>query len=357
MGWHPDPEDRAAWSTAGGVLLTAGAGAAIAWLAIAEPTTSREPLWPVFAFGALALIGLYGMLAPLLRWRPWHRQTGNAEMNRLMRSQFRAIKRQRFVRSLLPWHRDPISKETHLMLTTEPPPLLGDERVEPARGASYEAASQYQAGKLAAESGMTPLERWLQGRIEVAKTAARERVVRGDATYLTHMGKWDTENVDELMGGVAPELADSYRADPRNPEEVDGIEPPHTVTVQDAYFDRRLQWLKNTLNALRSDAVEPPRDLKELLREGVQLGGMLEAQPDAKPPHKDDPVYRWARATWLALRHERPLIAKDFFGDKSPHVTAYFATAYGIEVDRIGRRAYLDGRVAILARVIEQGQP
>jgi hypothetical protein len=74
MGWHPDAEDKAAWSTAGGAVMAAGAAGAIAWLAIAEPSTTHEPLWPVYAFAAAALVGLYGMLAPLLHWRPWHHQ-------------------------------------------------------------------------------------------------------------------------------------------------------------------------------------------------------------------------------------------------------------------------------------------
>jgi hypothetical protein len=70
VGWHPDREDKAAWSTAGGVVMTAAAGGAIAWLAIAEPSTSHEPLWPVYAFAAVAVVGFYGMLAPLLQWWP-----------------------------------------------------------------------------------------------------------------------------------------------------------------------------------------------------------------------------------------------------------------------------------------------
>ena len=45
--------------------MTAGTGAAIAWLSI------REPLWPVYAFAAIAAAGLYAMLAPLLPLWPW----------------------------------------------------------------------------------------------------------------------------------------------------------------------------------------------------------------------------------------------------------------------------------------------
>jgi hypothetical protein len=97
MEWHPDSEDRAAWSSVGGAVMAAGVLGGIGWLAIAEPSSSHEPIWPVYAFGVVALIGLYGMLAPLLRWWPWSgggrvaRAAGpsggpkNGGMNRLLR--------------------------------------------------------------------------------------------------------------------------------------------------------------------------------------------------------------------------------------------------------------------------------
>jgi hypothetical protein len=103
--------------------------------------------------------------------------------------------------------------------------------------------------------------------------------------------------------------------------------------------------------------VEESRDLKELLRNGLRLQGILDAQEDSKPPHKDDPVFHWARATWVALQHQRPLVAKKFFGDKSPYGSPYFATAYGIEVDHLGRRSYLAGRITLLAEVVEPRSP
>jgi hypothetical protein len=104
---------------------------------------------------------------------------------------------------------------------------------------------------------------------------------------------------------------------------------------------------------------EASRDLKHQLREGLRLTGRLDAQEDREMPHKEDPVYHWARATWIALDHQRPIVAKEFFGDKSPYSRPYFATAYGIEVDRIGRRAYLADRIDILSGVVEPsfGEP
>jgi hypothetical protein len=127
------------------------------------------------------------------------------------------------------------------------------------------------AGKLAPAGAMTPLERWLQGRIDEQTVIVRERRVRGDAAYLERMGAWDSQNLDELAGinpqtlqidraaAVAPELADSYRADPRHPGRVDGIEPPHSIDGFVAYYERRLDWLNDTLRKLRDiDEAEPP---------------------------------------------------------------------------------------------------
>lgn len=71
MRWHPDPDDRAAWSAVGGVVTATGAGGAVAWLLAVQPSSPDVPKWPVYAFAAVAVVGLYGMLAPLLcRW-PW----------------------------------------------------------------------------------------------------------------------------------------------------------------------------------------------------------------------------------------------------------------------------------------------
>jgi hypothetical protein len=61
MHWPPKHEDRAAWSAVGGVVTLAMASAAFV-----------STVWPVFA--ALALVGFYVCLAPLLGWRPWHQR-------------------------------------------------------------------------------------------------------------------------------------------------------------------------------------------------------------------------------------------------------------------------------------------
>jgi hypothetical protein len=95
------------------------------------------------------------------------------------------------------------------------------------------------------------------------------------------------------------------------------------------------------------------RDLKFHLREGRRLAGRLDRMEARDVDTDEDHVYDWALATWIDLDHHRPILAKQFFGDNSLYDQKYFATTYGIEVDRIGRRAYLADRLAILSRVVE----
>jgi hypothetical protein len=52
-------------------VVTAAAGGAVGWLAIADSGSSHEPLWPAYVLASVAVLGLYWLLAPLLRWWPW----------------------------------------------------------------------------------------------------------------------------------------------------------------------------------------------------------------------------------------------------------------------------------------------
>jgi hypothetical protein len=102
----------------------------------------------------------------------------------------------------------------------------------------------------------------------------------------------------------------------------------------------------------KSDAF---RDLKYHLQEGRRLAGRLDRGETCEVARDKDYVYDWARATWRDLDHHRPTLAREFFGNKCPygHYQSDFSAAYGIEVDRIGRRAYLADRIATLTRAVE----
>lgn len=71
MRWPPEPEDRAAWSAAGGVVAAIFGAGAIAWWLATEPSSSDIPTWPAYLFASLAGAGVYCVLAPLLRVWPW----------------------------------------------------------------------------------------------------------------------------------------------------------------------------------------------------------------------------------------------------------------------------------------------
>jgi hypothetical protein len=66
--------DHKHWGQIGATLLIGGAAAAAAWLlgttiAVTQDGKRVLPVWPTFAFLALALFGLYLVLAPVIGWR------------------------------------------------------------------------------------------------------------------------------------------------------------------------------------------------------------------------------------------------------------------------------------------------
>ncbi len=318
-----------------------------------------------------------------------------------------------------------------------------------SRSSSVLPTRRHTAGKLEAELGVTPLEAWLKGRIDEANQHKRERVALGAPAYRTAMWDWDVQNVKDLSDRF-PSLVVSYRGDP--PDHLPGFER------EEAYYERQLAWLKNTLNKLddgeqvdspspRRDnndlvaaklregvrllailranpadfaaAIEPevegwwrgvrddlanvpraqfelatpwpheerarsrleqvldsgtkclgrlldeapqraegppsPETLRDLLREGIRLRGTLDMwpEPDAKRPAGDDPVFGWTRRTWEALEREEPMTARKFFGDAAPYAGGFLLTAYGIELEKVGRRAYLDRGITILSSATE----
>jgi hypothetical protein len=73
-------ENRSAWSAAGAAVAAISGTNAVAWASAASPSGSALPLWPAFAFGAIALVGIFGTIAPLARIWPFHALRSPAEI-------------------------------------------------------------------------------------------------------------------------------------------------------------------------------------------------------------------------------------------------------------------------------------
>jgi hypothetical protein len=255
-------------------MLFAGTSAVL--LAV-QPTSAHVPVLVVYLCGALALLGLYGMLAPLLHLPPWQ---ARADMNRLIRRQWRGIKWRRRVRRLL---RRPAPKEEHIMLTTEPPPIDENEPVGPDAVERVEIEHEpirWDQINVVPEAGEepVPMEAWLQDRVDAHAKLVRRRAVRTDKWFRAALGKWDERNLHELYTKVAPDLVGSYRGNP----------PGHLPDAEHekAYFDRQLAWLKDTLRGLREGTPatdQSPRDaflkvLAEIAEQGHEI-----PFPDTEP--------------------------------------------------------------------------
>jgi hypothetical protein len=94
----------------------------------------------------------------------------------------------------------------------------------------------------------SPLAQWLRRRIDDQVTIAAERTGQ---PYLTAMHAWDVQNVKDLRETWL-EHVKAYQAHPHDPGYIDGPVVPYTPEDDEAYFDRRLDWLKVTLERLRS---------------------------------------------------------------------------------------------------------
>jgi hypothetical protein len=70
MQWRPEPDQASAWSAVSGVVVVVSATSAV--LLAVQPSTAHVPNGVIYACIGLAMIGFYGMLAPLLKWWPWH---------------------------------------------------------------------------------------------------------------------------------------------------------------------------------------------------------------------------------------------------------------------------------------------
>jgi hypothetical protein len=222
---------------AAGTVFVLTAGALVVFEAVKDTKPSGDAVLPVLwgACGASAVIWLVAEGVQLRAERA-KATSGSDAMNRLIRRQFRNMKRRRFWRRAL---RRPVSpREIRLPIATPSTP----------------------------DHSPSPLEAWLEERLRDQAAIERERGVRGEREYLARMQAWDAQNVYELAGidpdtlvvnrsvAIAPGLTDSYRGSPPG--------HPPGVEHERAYCERQVAWLKDTLRRLHGgDAPTAPESM------------------------------------------------------------------------------------------------
>ncbi|HEV2858934.1 MAG TPA: hypothetical protein VGW80_11095 [Solirubrobacterales bacterium] len=100
---------------------------------------------------------------------------------------------------------------------------------------------------------------------------------------------------------------------------------------------------------------DPMRDLRGQLAavDGVRVWLSLRDDPDERLPLDDDRVFEWAKETFKLLASEYPDAADTFMGKgDAPLGSPYFATAYVLRRDQMGRSEYLESRAAMVRRIL-----
>lgn len=223
--------------------------------------------------------------------------------------------------------------------------------------------SHYTAGKLAAEAGMTPLERWLKGRIEEAGRHRHERTVLGTSAWQRAMNDWEVQNVTELAADY-PSLVPGYRGDP--PGHRPGLEN------EEAFYERQLGWLKVTLQRLSAgaEAVEPAPARVDLLREQYRKGRTLQrrlvvAAGTAETPEQAREIQdearnaacKWGEGVWRVIAEHFSGYERDFFGDGHLALGGTgFALACQQEIERLGGSAdsFLERKLDFVAELLKR---
>ncbi len=152
-----------------------------------------------------------------------------------------------------------------------------------------------------------PLEPWLEDRIAAHAALVRQRPTRGDTWFLGAIHHWEVRNTHELLTKVAPELVNDYRGNP----------PGHLPGQEEAYYDRQLAWLTETLRQLRSPAattsgaaveVTTPESIADELNGFVRTAGQL-LQGEVTHDQVDD----WAGNAGITVRVRGPEGEEDVF--------------------------------------------
>jgi TIR domain-containing protein len=155
-----------------------------------------------------------------------------------------------------------------------------------------------------------PLEPWLEDRIAAHAELVRQRAVRGDTWFFQALGKWDVRNTHELLTKVAPDLVDGYYRG-------DGV-PGYVPGQEEAYYNRQLAWLKDTLHQLRAShppstdtrawEVVTPESIARELEAFVPLAGQMLRGTVTRTQ-----VENWASSVGVGIRARGPDREEDMF--------------------------------------------
>jgi hypothetical protein len=105
----------------------------------------------------------------------------------------------------------------------------------------------------------------------------------------------------------------------------------------------------------RSPERRPPEELKARLAEvdGVRTWLNLREDPDERLPLDEDRVFQWAKKTYGLIQREFPADADAFMGKSdAPLGSPYFATAYALRREQMGRDGYLESRADMVREIL-----
>lgn len=100
---------------------------------------------------------------------------------------------------------------------------------------------------------------------------------------------------------------------------------------------------------------DPREELKAQLAEvdSVRTWLNLREDPDERLPLDDDRVFQWAKKTYALIQKEFPAEADAFMGERdAPLGSPYFATAYALRREQMGRSGYLESRADMVRRIL-----
>jgi hypothetical protein len=101
--------------------------------------------------------------------------------------------------------------------------------------------------------------------------------------------------------------------------------------------------------------IDPREELKAQLAEvdSVRIWLSLREDPDERLPLDQDRVFQWAKQTYRLIQKEFPADADAFMGHRdAPLGSAYFATAYALRREQMGRDGYLESRADMVREIL-----